>query len=52
VEFLSIFRMSSPPAKRQSPPNENFLAPVLQESRTHLVLRQRISQMQKYMTAH
>ena len=29
VEFLSIFRMSSPPAQTQSPPIENFLATVL-----------------------
>jgi len=29
VEFLSIFRMSSPPAETQSPPIENFLVTVL-----------------------
>jgi len=29
VEFLSLFRMSSPPAETQSPSIENFLATVL-----------------------
>ena len=33
VEFLSIFRMSSPPAQTQSPPIENFLATVVSRSR-------------------
>jgi len=28
-EFLSIFRVSSPPTETQSPPIENFLATVL-----------------------
>ena len=31
--FLSIFRMSSPPAQTQSPPIENFLATVVSRSR-------------------
>jgi len=29
VEFLSIFRMLSPPHKRKAPPIDNFLATVL-----------------------
>jgi len=34
VEFLSIFRMPSPFAERQSPPIEKFLATVLVESQS------------------
>ena len=33
VEFLSIFRMSSPPHRNAKPPIENFLATVLGEQR-------------------
>jgi len=37
VEFLSIFRMSSPPAQTQSPKTENFLATVLNLLLIHLL---------------
>jgi len=47
VEFLSIFRMSSPPHKRKAPSIENFLATDLWSRKDKFGMVSEISNRQK-----